>query len=377
MKSIDLAHIERILPDDQEVRYRQFHLKGDCTRAIIGFIFILIPLVFFGYTDYLLYSLTSRFFMLLTVRLAFLAISIAVIVILSRLRDYRLYDWLILGWTIIGIAVNFTIQYNRPPGFFQSFFIDMIIIIVFYLIIPCRLSFRILVSLLFTASEIFIIVVMRDPLTQLVANSTYMGYVMGNIAGIIMSIYLYRLRRQEFRSDEDNEVLRNKLELLATTDPLTGIQNSRRFFELAEKEIYESKRYQRPFTVAFMDLDHFKTINDTMGHQVGDEVLKAVCDLVKESIRETDTFARLGGEEFGILFPETVQDQAFIVCERIRKAIDGYTVKGQDGSTGHITISIGIAQATKHGDSMDQLLLEADRAVYRAKQKGRNLVELA
>jgi diguanylate cyclase (GGDEF)-like protein len=337
----------------------------------------MVPVVFFGYNDYLLYSLTDRFYFLLGVRLSFLAVSAAVIVLLARMKDYRSYDWCILAYLIVGIAVNALIQINRPPGMVQSFFIDMAFIIIFYLIIPVRLEVRLFTSLLFTAGELAIMHLLREPMTAPAANSIYIMYAMGNVTGAVMSTYIYRLRRREFRTREEEGRLREELSRMADIDSLTEVYNSRKFFELAEKEVHKCLRYQRPFTLAFLDIDHFKSVNDEYGHQAGDEVLRQMCRIVVRSLRAPDVFGRLGGEELGIVFPETGLAGAQVVCDRIRNVIAGQEMTIGDGVTVHLTVSIGLVAAPPEMCDLKQMLAEADRAMYSAKQLGRNRIEVA
>jgi diguanylate cyclase (GGDEF)-like protein/PAS domain S-box-containing protein len=165
---------------------------------------------------------------------------------------------------------------------------------------------------------------------------------------------------------------REELVEQATRDPLTGVYNRRHVEEVLRKEVDRARRHERPLVVAMMDADHFKNINDTYGHQTGDEVLRAISDRCRQTLRSNDILARYGGEEFVVVFPETNLDEAGAVAERLRVAVAGSPIKVGE-QTVAVTISIGLA-AFAPGNDLDRLLHRADAALYTAKQDGRNLV---
>ena len=167
----------------------------------------------------------------------------------------------------------------------------------------------------------------------------------------------------------------NELQRLARTDPLTGLFNRRRFFEIAEKEFAESIRYDRPLSVIILDLDLFKEINDTYGHLVGDQALIHIGKLLLKASRTPDTAARYGGEEFVVLLPETEGANAKIFAERLRKLVEDSPIQSGN-NTIHFTVSIGVAgkKTTAEVETLDQLISQADQALYKAKGKGRNQV---
>ncbi|MUM77264.1 PAS domain S-box protein [Pseudodesulfovibrio sp. F-1] len=164
-----------------------------------------------------------------------------------------------------------------------------------------------------------------------------------------------------------------RLRELATTDSLTGLYNRRRFMELAEREFVRSRRYQGALTMLMMDIDHFKRVNDTHGHDVGDEVLRELAHISRVTLREPDVLGRLGGEEFGVLLPETDAAAALEVAERLRRAIEDASMVTAAGEM-RITVSIGAAASDADADSVATLLKRADVALYAAKEAGRNRV---
>jgi diguanylate cyclase (GGDEF)-like protein/PAS domain S-box-containing protein len=179
----------------------------------------------------------------------------------------------------------------------------------------------------------------------------------------------------------ENARLYEETRRLSITDPLTGIGNRRHFIELAQREFQRSHRYQRPLSLIMMDLDHFKVVNDTYGHLVGDKVLQAIAKLCENNLRESDIIGRYGGEEFLILLPETPgnsteteandEHTAKAVAERLRKMVESTPTQTAQGEI-PITVSLGIAELTENVDDLDTLIDRADQALYQAKQSGRN-----
>jgi diguanylate cyclase (GGDEF)-like protein len=173
------------------------------------------------------------------------------------------------------------------------------------------------------------------------------------------------------------EVLLDKavqLRDLAIMDPLTQVYNRRRFFELAGMEANRSARKKSPTILLMMDLDHFKSINDTYGHAFGDKVLHKTAQTCLISIRTMDVFARYGGEEFVALMPEAGLHEGMIVAERIRQAIASRPFITDDGLKVLITMSLGLVETDLSGETVEQALKNADSALYQAKAEGRNRV---
>jgi diguanylate cyclase (GGDEF)-like protein len=171
----------------------------------------------------------------------------------------------------------------------------------------------------------------------------------------------------------DNAQLFSQVQKLAITDSLTEVYNRRHFFDIAQKEFQRSVRYQHPLSVIMLDIDHYKFINDTYGHVVGDLALKAIAHQLQENIRETDTLGRYGGDEFSILLTETDLDGALEIAERIRSTINQKCIK-VDIYEFSFTISLGVASLNQSMTDLSQLLMTADLALYDAKKLHRNQV---
>ncbi len=171
----------------------------------------------------------------------------------------------------------------------------------------------------------------------------------------------------------ERKVLEQELRRLATTDPLTGAANRRHFMQAAQHETDRAGRYGGALSVVMLDIDHFKHVNDSWGHAIGDEVLRRVVHAINLGLRDIDILGRLGGEEFAVLLPETALDQAVAVAERLRQAIAEIQVPVGDGVT-TVTASMGVAERCRDDGNVDHLLGRADRALYTAKQAGRDRV---
>jgi diguanylate cyclase (GGDEF)-like protein len=163
--------------------------------------------------------------------------------------------------------------------------------------------------------------------------------------------------------------------LRSRTDPLTGLLNRRRFLEQAETEFLRSQRYQHEQAVVMLDIDHFKTINDTHGHFVGDQVLIAMSRAAENLLRSTDILGRWGGEEFVILMPETPLAGAAILAERLREILVRLTVDTTAGTL-RFTVSAGVAPRGGPDADITDTLQRADTALYAAKHHGRNRIQV-
>ncbi|MDO8464652.1 MAG: GGDEF domain-containing protein [Gallionella sp.] len=189
---------------------------------------------------------------------------------------------------------------------------------------------------------------------------------LSGIAGGVIALWFEAFGRHAVERTE----MERRLEILATTDPLTGILNRRACLERGKALSESAKRYGHPMTVMMLDIDHFKKVNDTHGHDVGDQALVAVAEVLKNGIRNMDILARWGGEEFLVLLPETSMAGAMLIAERIRQQVSQIKLpKIPEG----LTISIGLCEA-KPGMELKAATSLADQALYQAKTDGRNRV---
>jgi diguanylate cyclase (GGDEF)-like protein len=171
----------------------------------------------------------------------------------------------------------------------------------------------------------------------------------------------------------DNATLFARVQELAIVDELTGIANRRRFFELAERDLAEANRHQRPAVAMMVDIDHFKRVNDTHGHPTGDDVIRTVAARLAHEMRSTDVICRYGGEEFALLIPDTDGEGGRVLAERLRACIADEPVETRSGPL-TVSVSIGLSVTGPGRDDVTTLLAAADRGLYQAKQAGRNRV---
>lgn len=167
-----------------------------------------------------------------------------------------------------------------------------------------------------------------------------------------------------------SERVRESFQFQATHDMLTGALNRRAALDALARELARSQRYQRPFAVLMLDLDHFKAVNDRHGHQVGDQVLQRFVQRVSATLRPNDVLGRFGGEEFVVMLPETNDASAQATAERVRQA-----VRQPDAALPTVSVSIGLTDWQTHDRSVDALIERSDRALYLAKSRGRDRVE--
>jgi diguanylate cyclase (GGDEF)-like protein len=156
-------------------------------------------------------------------------------------------------------------------------------------------------------------------------------------------------------------------------DYLTGIYNRRGLFELGKREVERAVRFGHPLSLIIIDIDHFKDVNDTYGHAAGDQVLQLMAKLCLNNIREIDIIGRYGGEEFVILLPESSAPDACIVAERLCSLVAGEPFSTPGGDI-PITISLGVSTVDENNESLEGLIKQADKSLYKAKLLGRNRV---
>ena len=197
----------------------------------------------------------------------------------------------------------------------------------------------------------------------------------GGIADLALSLKAFGEERKQMAA----------MEALASLDPLTGVANLRHFNQLAEAELAHARRMGRAYSLLAMDIDHFKRINDTYGHAAGDEALKAFVAACRLGLRAPDILGRCGGEEFGVALPNTDQDGAGKIAERLRQLVEHTAITIGPGQAISVTVSIGIATLSPEDQpagenfhsAVRDLRARADRALYRSKENGRNQVSVA
>lgn len=180
-----------------------------------------------------------------------------------------------------------------------------------------------------------------------------------------------------FRAAARIVAMREDIIRLAGTDALTGVANRRSFFERAEEMLANARRTGGPVATLLIDIDYFKKINDLYGHAAGDQALRRFSETANAQLRPLDQIGRIGGEEFAVLLPDTTLKGALSVAERLRQAVAEAEIVADDGVRFAMTVSIGVCEVEPGVAKIDPALACADRALYRAKQSGRNRIECA
>lgn len=196
---------------------------------------------------------------------------------------------------------------------------------------------------------------------------------------ILVSVIAQQHRLAQERKDyiglQQQRVLLQQAEVLAATDPLTGLYNRRQLFALGAYEVLRARRLNQPLSALVIDIDHFKQINDSYGHPIGDEILQAMAGILRASLRQEDILARIGGDEFVVLLPTTDIHEAATVADRIRLTVQRLAIHTTQLAV-PVTISIGVAPLTADIVDLDTLLLGTDEALYAAKRAGRAQVQI-
>jgi len=198
----------------------------------------------------------------------------------------------------------------------------------------------------------------------------------GSLIGLVISSLLASIHVRKIAEFEITLLNRNReLEVLATIDSLTGVMNKRMFNEMMTKYLEAAHRNEKPLTFLYLDLDHFKQVNDQHGHQVGDIMLIKFTDVVGKCLRKSDLLGRVGGEEFAVVLYETDLKSATSVAEKIRSKVQEASYQ-YDGQFVQITTSIGLSQIESDKDDIEMIQQRSDKALYKAKESGRNRVEI-
>ena len=193
----------------------------------------------------------------------------------------------------------------------------------------------------------------------------------GNVVSVIE--YTRDITKRK-RAEAERDILVDKLQYLSRTDDLTGLLNRRALIEKLEDEIRRAQRYKTDLAILICDIDYFKEINDTNGHDIGDRILQIISNLFKESLRSIDIVGRYGGDEFLVILPETSMKGAKEIAERIRLTVEDFKLQREGKEPIKTTVSLGVAEFNSDKENINDLIKRADNALYMAKGKGRNRV---
>ena len=334
--------------------------NGKTTKRVL-LLLATINLVFF-IPDYFLMQRKNDSYISLAVRIVFFIIILTVCLFYNKIKNVHTISVIISSCEII-VTVFFIyvyILYREPDFMIQTF--GLIVIIVSIFLLPNRWIYKLYISLFITIVFFIISVVYVKGISM---NQLSSAIVYTSIIITLMVISSFRnniYKRTQY-------ALNKKLLDMATKDQLTGLFNRAKFEEEVKKFINLSNRYTSKFSVLLFDIDDFKKINDNYGHMTGDNIIVECTSLVEKEIRDTDIFARWGGEEFIILMPETEINEAKALAQRLLKMIDNNIF--MEGI--HITCSFGVSQYAL-GEDYTKFFDKVDKLLYKAKNNGKNMV---
>ncbi len=256
---------------------------------------------------------------------------------------------------IIIVLVLWTIDYITPPDLsFVVFYVFPVFLVAWFAEKEAGIVIALLSGIAWYTAD----VVATEPTSSLLASVWNVFTKVGFF--LIMNFTVSSLRVSLERERE-----------MARTDYLTQVANTRYFVEISDQEIKRAGRYQHPFTVAYLDIDDFKSINDRWGHSTGDELLSLIATTIRTNIRSTDAVARLGGDEFALLLPETGFDAAAIVVQKVQQSL----LSAMGRKAWPVTFSIGVVTFRTPPDSVDGMLRVADAFMYSVKHSGKNRIK--
>ena len=365
----------QILIDLRELEgdYRVFNLQIDKAQSVLGMIIAGVGIFSMLWMDRLLFTGSPGLISgMLIARSCYVLITALFIYAVGQTNRVRIFDRLILGWLFLTVLFMLIFNFIRPVSY-QSTAFDAIVIFSIYALSPLQLRQNILLVLGYSAGILFINYLFKTGTDPLTLDVTVSAQVIVHVLGLGSALQMQSYRRKSFKAYIDERDAKEMVAYLANIDPLTKSHTRRHFFNIAESEFMRFSRYRRPLSVLVIDADSFKEINDAHGHHAGDIVLRSLSLVALEQKRAQDTFGRLGGEEFGLILPETALEQAKIVADRIQSVWEK-TPSNLDGMLIRSTVSIGVAEAQAEDKTFDDVLRRADLRMYKAKEQGRNQV---
>jgi diguanylate cyclase (GGDEF)-like protein len=349
-----------------ETAYRKHVLEIDLAQTSLVFVIFNLFSLFLIRTDYGFYGFTTTFYEILALRLGLIVVSAIVLTNLKNTKSPQQAERWIALMLLMAILVTQGIHLARPRDYMGYVPVSSLVLFSIYLVSPPNPRVRLSLAVLFTVFEF---INLNSKIIDIAEwRATAAALVTADLLGLFISSLLHTQRRNSFLLLQQELETNAKLHRLAMIDPLTNVKNRRIFLEQGEVEIKRSLRHGNKLTMALMDLDQFKQVNDSLGHQAGDEVLRRFARIVNKHTRGQDLFARLGGDEFGLLMPETGAEEAKEVVDRLIQLCQATDFRAA-GQKVKVRMSVGLAHS-QGTDSIDKLMHLADQALYDAKRAG-------
>ncbi|MCL5041895.1 MAG: GGDEF domain-containing protein [Gammaproteobacteria bacterium] len=342
----------------------------------------------FGLLDYQDLGMSPGFYLLMTMRVGAAAMLAVLYVLVSGRPNLATAGWPVTLVAILGFPLMFVIFFVRPDTAAWNVGVISIMLISIYVFLPNRLMLNTLVAAYGLIGTLTTLTLRGSDAATLIALAIVM--LLPVVTGFVAARRLQVVQRQEFallqrvtlaNQDLKQEIERRKelegeLQRQATTDPLTGLSNRRQYEMLFKRERERCARQGGAMVVGIADLDHFKQINDTHGHDLGDQALKHVAQIFLDSLRQSDVVGRFGGEEFILLLPDTQITQAQAVVERLREQLANTPLVAGSLKI-PVTATFAITQVRVDDDSIEDIIRRADKSLYQGKKAGRNRVVVA
>ncbi len=358
---------------EMEGDYRVFYLKDDIALSVLYISIAAISVLGMISMDGLLYRNSPDLFIwLLIYRGGYILVSISIAIVIRKTSKVRIFDRLVFTWLLITIFFLLLFNFTRPTNFLTTAF-DVIVPFAIYILSPLSILYNVALAFAFSIGTLYVDYFFKVGIDPLTWNSVTSAQLIVHALGLLSGLQIQSYRRKSFKAYIQERDAKEMVAYLANIDPLTKSLTRRHFFNIAESEFLRFLRYHRQLSMLVLDADHFKNINDTHGHYAGDLVLRSLSLVVLEQKRSQDTFGRLGGEEFGLLLPETNLEQAKVVAVRIQKTW-AQTPAIVDGKEIYSTISIGATEVGPADKYFEDLLRRADKMMYKAKEAGGNTV---
>lgn len=362
--SLDFGNLEN--------EYRREYLETDKARSGLSTTVILVANAGMLGVDYLLFSEAPRLFhWMILYRGLYTLITLPLLAALFRAPDVRTHDRIVFSWLLLTAVYLILFNFTRPPSYLTTAF-DIMYVFGVYTLSPLSFQYTVALVISFSAGTLLVDSVYKTP-SPVTLGIAISAHVVAHLLGFPSAIQFQTYRHKMFKAYLQEKDAREMANYLIHIDTLTRSLSRQYLLSLAEVEFYRFKRYKRSLSVLYLDLDHFKKLNDRYGHHIGDEALRLFTKVVLEEKRTQDYFGRLGGEEFGLLLPETDLEGATVMAKRIKTAWAKTPIEADERII-HSSVSIGVAEASEKDINFEKLLRRADLLMYKAKRNGRNRI---
>ncbi len=360
---------------DMEDEYRRENLSNDIAQCILIAASVAITMLGLLRLDYLMFRARPELFhWMIGYRAAYILIVLATVTILLKARGPKFFDAAVFTWLLLTAIYLILFNFTRPTNYLTTPF-DILYPFGAYLLLPLRLKHNFALAAAFSIGTLFVDAFYKTDISSIQLSAALSSQILVHFLGLPAAIQVQSYRRRFFKAYLEQKDAREMANYMINIDTLTKCMTRQYFMETAEKEFVRAKRLQLPLALLMLDIDHFKKINDNHGHHIGDQALQRFAEVVLEQKRAQDVFGRLGGEEFGLLLPNTTLKNAKLAAERIQK-IWAHSPISETLESVHSTVSIGVAEISSADCTFNALLQRADNMMYKAKRRGRNRVAI-